>query len=376
MITFRCPNCGGTIKASNQSAGITGKCTCGELLRIPGDLEIPINTTNESRLNFLRKVVLLAGGAFVFMLLTFAVLVLAGFGNKTLHKKEAHTTVWQPHAHSNKVELQAGNPIGPVLAEEKESADAARRFSWSIPSYFQYGCVSHGDSEEDRLAETLAKGEPTEKLAAAQALWQGHSRRNASNILKFLASPSPSEKTFRTFKWEVEAALQPQAILREMRAGDHSWGTWLAYLRPHHDIVPGLIAALKERPHSLPQSILALGNSGDPRALKPLMECMKSADTIARGFASRALGDLGKPEVETKLIEVLAGDDAWMAANACHALAKIGSKRALPALEQLVSVPYFSYWLDLNGAAMHAIVSIEKRVKPRDPAISMCDPLE
>jgi hypothetical protein len=35
MIRFHCPTCGQTIKALEGTAGKTGKCKCGELVRVP-----------------------------------------------------------------------------------------------------------------------------------------------------------------------------------------------------------------------------------------------------------------------------------------------------------------------------------------------------
>src|SRR4051812_32941859 len=35
MIRFPCPSCGHTLKVADEAAGKTGKCRCGELVRIP-----------------------------------------------------------------------------------------------------------------------------------------------------------------------------------------------------------------------------------------------------------------------------------------------------------------------------------------------------
>src|SRR5262249_32739670 len=156
---------------------------------------------------------------------------------------------------------------------------------------------------------------------AARELWAGHSRRQATNVLKYLAGPPPGGEGFRKLQREVEAALQPQAVLRELKEGDYLWGTWLAFLRPNEQLVPTLLGGLKDKPvrglllggkgksEFFPETILALGNSGDARALEPLVELLRSDDYQIAGDAAKALGYLGNAEVEPKLIEALAWDN-------------------------------------------------------------------
>jgi hypothetical protein len=160
------------------------------------------------------------------------------------------------------------------------------------PPELQYGCWGTSNEQEDRYADQLAKGKPAEQLAAARALWLGHSRRHAASVIKFLAGPSPGGLEFGTLKQEVDAALKPEAILRELKEGDYLWGSWLAFLRPHKDLVPVLLASLKDKPGQLAETILPLGKSGDPRALDPLLKLLESKDGITDGFAAKALGYL------------------------------------------------------------------------------------
>src|SRR5262249_22061749 len=159
-------------------------------------------------------------------------------------------------------------------------------------------------------------------LAAARALWQGHSRRYAAEVLKYLAGPPPGGEAYQAFQREVEASLRPDRILRELRKGDYEWGAWLAFLRPKEDFVPVLLAGLKDHPKSLPGTVLALGNSGDPRALKPLLKLLRSKDYRTAGDAAQALGYLGDVKAEPALIEALATDNGWRQVKACGALAK------------------------------------------------------
>src|SRR5262245_22913141 len=124
------------------------------------------------------------------------------------------------------------------------------RFSWQHlnPPELQFSDAGTSNSKEEKLAELLTKGEPHQQLAAATELWDGHSRRQAANVIKYLAGPPPGGDGFRKLQREVDAALKPQAILRELKEGDYLWGTWLAFLRPHEELVPTLLAGLKDKP--------------------------------------------------------------------------------------------------------------------------------
>jgi hypothetical protein len=217
------------------------------------------------------------------------------------------------------------------------------------PPELQFSDAGLIDGDEEALAKLLRRGNPDEKLAAARALWKGRSRRQATNVLKFLAGPPPGGEAYRTFQREVEAALQPQTILRELEKGDYLWGTWLAFLRPHKDFVPALLKKLKEKKEELPETMLALGNSGNPRALKPLLELMKSKEYATAGFAAQALGYFGGAELEPQLIEALASDNNWLRVKTCRALAKLGSRKAIPALEKLAKSNEYTGGLAVRG---------------------------
>ena len=243
------------------------------------------------------------------------------------------------------------------------------------PPELQFGCVVTSESKEEKLAELLAKGEPHRQLAAARELWEGHSRRQAANVIKYLAGPPPGGEGYRKLQREIDAALKPQAILRELKEGDYLWGTWLAFLRPHEDLVPTLLAGLKDEPprdlgalgkgksEYFHETMLALGNSGDARALEPLLGLLKSENSWIAGDAANALGYLGDADVEPKLIEALAGNDTWRQLRASMALAKFGSRKALPALEKLANDERYTGALNVRGMADDAIQRITERDK-------------
>ena len=252
------------------------------------------------------------------------------------------------------------------------------RLSWQYlnPPELQFSCAGSSDTQEEKLAELLVKGEPHQRLAAARELWEGRSRRQASNVLRYLAGPPPGGEGFRKLQRETDAALKPQSILRDLKGGDYVWGTWLAFLRPHEDLVPTLLAGLEDKPprglgvrgqgksEFFPETVLALGNSGDARALGPLLGLLKSDDYRIAGDAATALGYLGDADAEPSLIEALASDNGWRQVNACGALAKIGTRGSLPALEKLAKSDRPTGALSVRGAAEFAVQRITEREKP------------
>ena len=239
------------------------------------------------------------------------------------------------------------------------------QFSVLTPAELQFGCLGLSDDDETNCRKILADAqrEPAERLVAARALWRGRSRRNASEVLKFLAGPPTGGDAYRAFQREVEASLQPTAVLRELKEGDYAWGTWLAFLRPHKDLVPVLLAVLKDKPKEQHETMLALGNSGDPRALEPLLALLAVKDYATPGYAAQALGYLGGPEVEAKLVDALAVDNGWLHVKACGALAEMGTAKALPALARLAKDDRYTGALNVRGMAEFAIERIGKREK-------------
>ena len=237
-------------------------------------------------------------------------------------------------------------------------------FSSTPPRELQFSDALGLDSGEEGFARTMDQADSDGRLAAAQALWEGHSRRHASKVLKYMADPPPGGDDYRAFQRKIDASFQPDAILRELQKGDYQWGAWLAFLHPHKDLVPTLLVGLKDKPEMLPESMLALGNSGDPRALEPLLELLKSKDYRTAGDAAQALGYLGGKDVEEKLIEALKEDNGWRQVNACGALAKLGSRRALPALDKLSNSDRYTGVLNIKGMAKTAVERIKKREKP------------
>ncbi|MBE7467159.1 MAG: HEAT repeat domain-containing protein [Planctomycetes bacterium] len=237
----------------------------------------------------------------------------------------------------------------------------ANLFHLSVPSELRFSCVDFSFGEEEEYFRTLNEGDPHEQLEAARLLWSNHSRKYAVAVLKFVAGPPPGGEGYRAFAVEVEAALKPHAILHELKHGHYRWGAWLAFLRPHREFVPLLIANLKEKPEDLPETMLALGQSGDPAARQPLLQLLKSPEYRIAGDAAQALGYLGGPDVEAALIDALAAGNGWRTVQSCAALAKLGTPQALPALEKLAKSDKYTGALAIKRMAQVAVDRIRKR---------------
>lgn len=263
-----------------------------------------------------------------------------------------------------------GDPFSGASGPRPDSHRSYRRFR-SDPPELRFSCAVVLDGREETHAQALLNGDSTARLAAARALWRGHSRKYASGVMKYVAELPPGGEQHRTFRQEVEAAFEPQAILRELSDGDYAWGAWLAFLRPHRDVVPVLVRRLDDKPDMLPETMLALGKSGDQRALRPLLGLLGSVDYRTAGDAAKALRYFSGRDVEQKLIEALGANNGWLQVNACQSLAKMGTPRAIAALTKLAEDDRYTGALNVKGMAQDAIEKIEKRENSESPQLDI-----
>lgn len=267
------------------------------------------------------------------------------------------------------VTLLISEPVTALAKPELPPFDVERgEFNRHVPDELQFGCVGSGSKHADSLIALLEKGTPGQQLSAARALWKGHNRQCADKVIKFAVGPSPGGTAFRDFQRKVNDSLAPKSILKELVSGDYLWGTWLAFLRPDKSLVPVLLAGLKDKKDARHETALALGNTGDPRVREPLIALLKKKDYSDSGAAAQALGYFGDPATEPALIEALGESSAWFQAEVCGALGRIGTKKALPGLFKITETKGYTGAIDSRGAAMHAIVLIENRLRKSDLA--------
>jgi len=227
------------------------------------------------------------------------------------------------------------------------------------PSELQFSCAGVISPAEERAADLLHQGARGERIDAATRLWEGRSRYYANDVIAFVEQQPGDEESYRRLRAKIEGSLSLEGIRKELRDAHQEWGIWLAFLRPHKDLVPDLLECLAAGKHKQ-DAMLALGKSQDERAFEPLLAILKEGDYQMSGFAASALGYLGDERAEPALIEALSYR-AWPQVNACEALAKIGSVAAVPELERLAADNRYRGALSIQETADSALKAIQQR---------------
>ncbi len=159
-----------------------------------------------------------------------------------------------------------------------------------------------------------------------------------------------------------------------------------------HAAVPHLVEVLKQMPHARAEAAVALGEIGDPAAMRPLIEALDpgardretmdanrriadalgalrareavpklqdligSSDGYSQVAAVDALGRIGDPAAVSKLIEVATGErvEPFTARKALLALGRIGDARAGPAVLRMLfeERPGVSFFPEASFAAV------------------------
>lgn len=98
--------------------------------------------------------------------------------------------------------------------------------------------------------------------------------------------------------------------------------------------VSGLIMALGDRQdwHVRHDAAAALGEVGDPRAVEPLIACLRDPSEAVCDVAGWALGEIGDARAVEPLIAALADKDPLLRSAVATALGKLGDPRAVEPL--------------------------------------------
>jgi HEAT repeat protein len=82
--------------------------------------------------------------------------------------------------------------------------------------------------------------------------------------------------------------------------------------------------------------IIDVSRTGDASSLPELLGRLRSNETYAnRRHIVRALGNIGGPQAEAKLLELLSSERGLILGDIVQALGKLGCRRALPTLKGL-----------------------------------------
>jgi hypothetical protein len=263
------------------------------------------------------------------------------------------------------VDKYRANPTETSAADVFQQLKRLRRriypvINFTEPSELQYSCAVCVDSEEEALAVLLTDRREDLRVAAAECLWETHSRRHAREVLALVDGLHAQSDAARRLKETVEIELRTLAAPRSHVDDDPAWWAWLAALRPNPAMLPAL-EELVSRKRPLPEAIYALGQSKDARALAPLLKVLSTGDVQMGGYAAEALGELGNPDAEPQLIQALQHDGQFLKAKTCIALGKIGTDRALPELRRLAADKGYQGAINVTGCARRAIAAIEAR---------------
>jgi HEAT repeat protein len=112
----------------------------------------------------------------------------------------------------------------------------------------------------------------------------------------------------------------------------------------HRAAVPALVEVLKQAPRARGQAALALGEIGDPAAVKALVEAIdkgaKDRESIdANRFIADALGALRAKDAVPALTELMSSPDGYVQVAAVDALGRVGDPAAIDALVTIATGP-------------------------------------
>lgn len=126
------------------------------------------------------------------------------------------------------------------------------------------------------------------------------------------------------------------------------------FWRKHRDPIEKLSAQLHKRnPEKRLQAVEALGATGDPRAMTPLVNALGDKHDAVRRKAMTVLSDIGLPAVNA-VLTALERKDLQSQQCAVHVLGTIGGTQAIHALIDLLGEPHSNMWAHAADA-LHQI---------------------
>jgi HEAT repeat protein len=122
-----------------------------------------------------------------------------------------------------------------------------------------------------------------------------------------------------------------------MKKPDVEWYNALPKTGPIYDLINTATFGMSKRERL--QAVIALGESDDPRAVRPLMELLRDGDPEIRIYATSALGTLKSGRAVHDLIGRLRDKSEQLATRqqAAAALAAIRSNTAIQGLKECIA---------------------------------------
>ena len=97
-------------------------------------------------------------------------------------------------------------------------------------------------------------------------------------------------------------------------------------------------ASLKVKAEAV-QAIVSLGDQATGPVIRLLNDAMDEGDNLTARFAAKALGMIGDRTISPMLVEMLRGDDKFVACESALALGRLGETKAVPDLIVLLEEP-------------------------------------
>jgi HEAT repeat protein len=97
-------------------------------------------------------------------------------------------------------------------------------------------------------------------------------------------------------------------------------------------------ASLKVKAEAV-QAIVSLGDQATGPVIRLLNDAMDEGDNLTARFAAKALGMIGDRTISPMLVEMLRGDDKFVACESALALGRLGAGVAVPDLIALLEEP-------------------------------------
>jgi HEAT repeat protein len=210
-----------------------------------------------------------------------------------------------------------------------------------------------GEKTIEPLAAAVTDPQAEVRLAVVKALKAQKSQRNEAMtkaLVVALNDDSPevaghAAQALRQLGWEPETPQEGAAFRIGLGRFDAAIAYGSAAIEP-------LARLTRNAPfHLCIRAIEALAHTGDPQAVKPLLDCLKHPEDIVRSCAAGALGQIGDARAVEPLLLALKEQNKQIVLSACGSLARLSDHRAVEPLIALLSHAE----AEVRGAALEAL---------------------
>lgn len=196
-----------------------------------------------------------------------------------------------------------------------------------------------GEQAIPPLAAAVADAEAEVRLAAVKALRALKTMRSdvaVKALVSALDDDNPevaghAAHALRQLGWEPQTPLEGALFRIGLGRFDQAITFGAVAIEP-------LARLTRNAPfHLCIRAIEALSHTGDPQAVRPLLDCLKHNEDIVRSCAAGALGQIGDARAVEPLLLALKEQNKQIVLAACGSLAKLCDHRAVEPVIELLS---------------------------------------